>query len=61
MFEDFHPDINDPQYVEKLRALYPDIPNPELILDLGYQVIYPVEPLPQSEKPSETSKESPSK
>ncbi len=40
MYSDFHPDIDDPDYVEKLRRLYPDLENPEWILDLGHQAIY---------------------
>jgi hypothetical protein len=56
MFQDFHPAINDPQYVEKLRALYPDIECPEMILDLGYQVIYPGARLSEAKNPFVASK-----
>jgi hypothetical protein len=60
MYQDFHPNIEDPQYVEKLRALYPDLPNPELMLDLGFQAIYspcpPENLLQPSAKPSRTSR-----
>jgi len=56
MYQDFHPALGDPQYVEKLRMLYPGIECPELILDLGYQVIYPPVRLSEAKNPFETSK-----
>ena len=41
MYQNLHPATDDPQYVEKMRALYPYLKCPEQMLDLGYQVIYP--------------------
>ena len=52
MLQDFHAKIDDPEYVEKLRALYTDFPCPETIVDLGYQVIYQCTPLLSPGKPS---------
>jgi hypothetical protein len=40
MWQDFHPFIEDPDYVKKLRKLYPGWKSPELTLDLGCQEIF---------------------
>jgi hypothetical protein len=50
MYEDFFPDFDDPQYIEKVRALYPDIPDPENWLDLGFETVYPPILIPLSKR-----------